>query len=276
MISRNPVAGCIRQRLCIFLRQPFNRASTSSVASTEVPSDERTSETDVEVVEGEEDDSRITEMCDISRMRSWHRTIINGQPPPMDTFKWQKERWALKERYAMYGRASGVDPGVLWPTLEELDEMRQEDDELHPKLEQTVEQMHQLRTARAKEIEDRYVDVEKKAKEYPKLIAEYRNKLKAQQAAIDEEKRAKDDKIKEIQSYFGYAIDVTDPRFAAMMAKKEMEERQIMKKKRKKDQELEALRKIEEETKLLKQREQLQFQAAKTEKSEEGQAKAKA
>lgn len=44
----------------------------------------------------------------------------------------------------------------------------------------------------------------------------------------------------------------------------------------KKKRELEALRQIEEETKMLKQREQLQFQAAKAQTPEEAQPKAKA
>lgn len=137
---------------------------------------------------------------------------------------------------------------MFWPTAEELEEIKQEDEEFYPKLTSKIEEMHRRREERENYIEARYAEVEKKAKEYPKIIEAYRKQLRDQQAAIDEEKRVKDDKIKEIQvrhhflpisgfviepaslqSYFGFAIDVTDPRFAAMMAKKELEEKQVRK-----------------------------------------------
>jgi len=264
MIPQRVVNGSVRYRLTFFVRQQLNSASSSSVTSDK---QQATAETDPEPAQ-EQDDPRISELRDISRMRPWHLSILHGEPPPIDTFKWQKERWALKERYATYGRASGVDPGVFWPTQDELEEIRQEDEELHPKLSVTIEQMQQSKAEREKETTARYAEVEKNAKEYPKLLEAYRNRLREQQRGIDEEKRVKDDKIKEIQSYFGFAIDVTDPRFAAMMAKKEMDERQVRKKEQKKQKELEALRQIEEETKLLKQREQQQMQTAKAADSE--------
>jgi len=262
MIQRNVQIGCTRLRFCVFLRQAFNKASTSSVTSANVDSLEEQPKIEEEIdAESAAENARLSELRDISRMQKWHHSIFHGQPPPIDTFKWQQERWALKERYATYGRASGVDVGVHWPTAEELEEKRQVDDELEAKLLPTIAEMQQLKAQRQKEEEQRFVELDKKAKEYPKIMEAYRQKLRAAQDEIDEENRMKDDKIKEIQSYFGFAIDVSDPRFAAMMAKKELEEKQARKKKERKEKEEEALRQIEEETKLLKQREQLQLRS---------------
>lgn len=42
-------------------------------------------------------------------------------------FKWQNETWALRQRFAEYGHASGVNPGLLWPTKEEVLELRREE-----------------------------------------------------------------------------------------------------------------------------------------------------
>jgi len=270
MLQTNVTIGNTRQRLCIFLRQAFNRASTSTVPSAPVNLSDEQPKSDEDIDSRTvAENARIEELRDISRMRSWHRSILHGQPPPIDTYKWQKERWALKERYAVYGRASGVDPGVHWPTSDELEEKRREDEELEPKLLPTMIEMQRLKAEQQKAVEERYVELEQKTKEYPKIMEAHRKKLRTQQEAIEEEKRLKDDKVKEIQSYFGFAIDVSDPRFAAMMAKKELEEKAAKRKRLKREKEEEALRKIEEETIMLKQREQGQLRLNKPEKTED-------
>jgi hypothetical protein len=49
--------------------------------------------------------------------------MLHVNKPPMDMFEFQKTKAYLRKKYAQYGRASGVDPGIMWPTREEITRM---------------------------------------------------------------------------------------------------------------------------------------------------------
>ncbi|MCP9264168.1 Protein ERGIC-53 [Dirofilaria immitis] len=59
--------------------------------------------------------SRNTQV--VSRLTERHRLLAEGRLPPV-TYEWEKELWAKRERFGMYGLASGVNPAELWPTVE--------------------------------------------------------------------------------------------------------------------------------------------------------------
>ncbi|VDP04418.1 unnamed protein product [Soboliphyme baturini] len=114
-------------------------------------------------------------------------------------YRWQKERWALKERYAMYGRSSGVVPGVMWPTRSELEEIIAEEKEWSPQFQDTVDAVK----AEAKELElkqqARIKQVESNVKNYAKELEKYREKLRKKEEEIEKAKAMKMAKVREIQ-----------------------------------------------------------------------------
>ncbi len=71
--------------------------------------------------------------------------------------QWQQDRWALCERYARYGRASGVNPALMWPTREELAETDEEERALEPQLRETMSTARDAGQTRREEKAARYV-----------------------------------------------------------------------------------------------------------------------
>lgn len=68
---------------------------------------------------------------DVSRMYPHVRQKMNdvNKPPPV-LFEFQKEKLDLRKTYARYGRESGVEPGVMWPSKEEIRQMIKHDRDL--------------------------------------------------------------------------------------------------------------------------------------------------
>jgi hypothetical protein len=84
------------------------------------------------------DEDELSRIRDISRMKAWHRTIVNGRITPV-IYEWQKQRKHLRARFAQYGKRSGVNPGVLWPTHDEIELQMAIAADLEPKLTATIE-----------------------------------------------------------------------------------------------------------------------------------------
>lgn len=67
-------------------------------------------------------------------------------------FPWQNEAWAKRARFAEYGHASGVNPATLWPSIDEVPQLKIEQEETHPDL---LEGLEALRAKRDEEESDR-------------------------------------------------------------------------------------------------------------------------
>uniref|UniRef100_A0A5S6Q961 Large ribosomal subunit protein mL64 n=1 Tax=Trichuris muris TaxID=70415 RepID=A0A5S6Q961_TRIMR len=162
---------------------------------------------------------------DISRMSDWHRTIYRGDCPKANEYRWQSERRALRKRFAMYGKASGVDLSVLWPNDAELENLKYEEEHWKPKFESTI-QLEKVMAMKADErTQQRIRNVEENAKNYGKALKEYNDKLEKKEREKLLAKQENERKIREIQDHFGYPVDPSDPRFVSLMEKKRLEER---------------------------------------------------
>jgi len=168
----------------------------------------------------------------VSRMRPWHQMLVNKQVPPVK-FNWQLERNALKARFAKYGRKSGVNPGLLWPTDRELDEQQALDRDMQPHLLDALRTLSSEQKAEALKRTKRFAEVEANEKKYSKMLAEFEAEQRKVEKDTSEYEAKQQEKIREIQEYFGYWIDPKDPRFAVMQQQKEAEEQKSAKAARK-------------------------------------------
>uniref|UniRef100_A0A914VHF7 Large ribosomal subunit protein mL64 n=1 Tax=Plectus sambesii TaxID=2011161 RepID=A0A914VHF7_9BILA len=168
------------------------------------------------------------EKRNVSRMRPWHQMLVNKQVPPVQ-FNWQLDRNALKARYAKYGKKSGVNPGLLWPTDKELDEQLALNRDMQPYLPDVVRKHNAEQKAEALRQSKRIAEVEANEKKYAKVLAAFEAEQLKAVKEIDEVEAKRQEKIREIQEYFGYWIDPKDPRFGAMQAQKEAEEKKVAK-----------------------------------------------
>lgn len=108
----------------------------------------------------------------------------------------------MKERYAKYGKDSGVNPGLMWMSGEELKEKIAEEADWSPQLFETVKLMKERKLAEKNLYESKLKKLEANIAKYPKEYEEYRAKLMAEQTKSDDYAVKKKQQIQEIQVYF--------------------------------------------------------------------------
>uniref|UniRef100_A0A8R1TQP1 Large ribosomal subunit protein mL64 n=1 Tax=Onchocerca volvulus TaxID=6282 RepID=A0A8R1TQP1_ONCVO len=146
----------------------------------------------------------------VSRLTERHRLIAEGRLPPI-TYEWEKKLWAKRERFGMYGLASGVKPEELWPSIEEIQEeeaigwyMKYND--VLKTVENAKKSKHAATLTRLEEVaalEDKYPEKLKEFLESRKEVVPVKSKQQ-----LEAEQRAKD-----MLEYYGYEILPNDPRF---------------------------------------------------------------
>jgi hypothetical protein len=68
-----------------------------------------------------------------SRLNPQHRSLLHGKMPYSEPMAWFHETVKYKRKmYGRYGHASGVVPGIMWPTREELEEIKEYESVAYP------------------------------------------------------------------------------------------------------------------------------------------------
>ncbi|VDL61778.1 unnamed protein product, partial [Nippostrongylus brasiliensis] len=155
-----------------------------------------------------------------------HRIIAAGGMPPVE-FEWERQRIAQRERFGTYGLKSGISPSICWPTVEEIEEEQAMG--LYREYDTCLREMKALKQKAEAEEAARLAELERNLKKYPEALA----KFEASQVKAEKERDAKEialeNRIREIQEYFGYWMDPKDPRFEVMLQQKEQEEKKAAK-----------------------------------------------
>ncbi|VDO88471.1 unnamed protein product [Heligmosomoides polygyrus] len=159
-------------------------------------------------------------------MKPRHRVIAAGGMPPIE-YEWERKRSAQRERFGTYGVKSGIDPSICWPTVEEIEE--EQAIGLYREYETCLREMKALQQKREAKEAARIAELERNLQKYPEVLA----KFEASQVMAEKERDAKEialeNRIREIQEYFGYWMDPKDPRFEVMLQQKEQEEKKAAK-----------------------------------------------
>jgi hypothetical protein len=118
------------------------RISTSLKYSTDVGS-ESTSETEEDEVELARNVSRLTEH---------QRAKLDKNARIMPAREaWEYSLRQQRKMYAKFGKDSGIDPGLMWPTREELRAVIEEEKEWEPPLQ---ERLAKARAEKAEKLKD--------------------------------------------------------------------------------------------------------------------------
>ena len=68
-----------------------------------------------------------------SRLNPQHKNLLHGKMPYSEPVAWFHETVKYRRKmYGRYGHASGVHPGIMWPTREDLDEIREYESVAYP------------------------------------------------------------------------------------------------------------------------------------------------
>ncbi|KJH44820.1 hypothetical protein DICVIV_09139 [Dictyocaulus viviparus] len=165
-------------------------------------------------------------ILDISGLKARHRVIAAGGMPPLE-FNWERQRKGQRERFGIYGLKSGIDPSICWPTVEEIEEEQAVG--LYREYETCIREMKVLKQSRQAEEVARIEELENNLKNYPDKLAKYEMTLVKAEKERDAKEIALENRIREIQEYFGYWIDPNDQRFEVMLRQKEEEEKKAAK-----------------------------------------------
>ncbi|KAJ8040696.1 Growth arrest and DNA damage-inducible proteins-interacting protein 1 [Holothuria leucospilota] len=134
-------------------------------------------------------------------------------------------RSAKSKQYALKGKASGIDPSIMWPTKRELEVLKEEERYYCTTLEEMQAELYLEK--KRKELEElrEQKHIEKCMARLPKLEAEHQKKEEEKRKKEEESKKKKAELLEMAREKLGYAIDPRSQRFKEMVEEMEKEER---------------------------------------------------
>eukprot|EP00057_Strongylocentrotus_purpuratus_P026684 XP_011681158.1 PREDICTED: growth arrest and DNA damage-inducible proteins-interacting protein 1-like [Strongylocentrotus purpuratus] len=144
--------------------------------------------------------------------------------PPRDR-AWQRTRWWHAKQYAAMGKASGVDPAIMWPTKSELSKLIKEEKEYFPSLRAMQAEVAAEKQAADLERLKREKLIAGNMAKMPKMIEDYWQKVEEERAKRREQKEKRNRLLALAKEKLGYAVDPRSPRFKQMVEDMEAEEK---------------------------------------------------
>lgn len=153
----------------------------------------------------------------------------------------------LRRNYARFGKVSNLNPGLCWPTRDEILETIHYDKIFEPPLQERISNVEAKRLAEETRKKEYEAEVDQNMSKLDKWMEEYHSKIaKAEEKAL-ELRLKREQLVEEISEYLGYDIDPKDPRFKEAVEQKEKEKKKAAKAKKQQesyDKMLEKLKKI--------------------------------
>ncbi|XP_041475536.1 growth arrest and DNA damage-inducible proteins-interacting protein 1-like [Lytechinus variegatus] len=147
---------------------------------------------------------------------------------------WEKtRRWHAKQ-YARMGKASGVDPAIMWPTKSELSKLIEEEKEYFPSLQEMQTELAAEKQAADLERLKREKLIAANMAKMPKMIEDYWKQVEEERAKRREQKEKRNRLLALAKEKLGYAVDPRSPRFKQMVEEMEAEEKKRRKELKKK------------------------------------------
>jgi len=126
---------------CVYL----SHQNKSAYVNRRYSSDSTSVEGEQELTTNVEDDAEVMAARDVSRLPKKYRDRMESVMNPPEKPDWYEEmfqsiayrRWL----YGKFGRKSGLDPGILWPSREEVREQIKFEKDWEPSLEEMLESL---------------------------------------------------------------------------------------------------------------------------------------
>lgn len=138
----------------------------------------------------------------------------------------QYKRDFVRKYFAMYGEASGVKPGVCWPSKQELEFRQKFEETFIPPLEKILEEKKKLKEKEEAEEKAYRAEIMKNLKKLPEAKAEFFRKIKEKEKLKEEEKAKREQLVQEVREFLGYDVAQGDTRFAEALAKMEEQKKE--------------------------------------------------
>ncbi|XP_076977789.1 large ribosomal subunit protein mL64 [Tamandua tetradactyla] len=155
-------------------------------------------------------------------------------PDPKDplTPRWQLGPRHTAKQFGRHGAASGVAPGSLWPSREQLRELEAEEREWCPSLAAMQESLRVQRLAEEQKRQAREQHIAECMARMPQMIEDWRRQQRErwEKAQADKERRAR--LQAEAQERLGYQVDPRSKRFQELLQDMEKQQRKQLKEER--------------------------------------------
>ncbi|XP_046408560.1 growth arrest and DNA damage-inducible proteins-interacting protein 1 [Ischnura elegans] len=204
-----------------------------------------------EAVTYEEDSSReesdnIMVKRNKSGLAPQHRNIVHGKPPYEEPITSFHESISYRRRiFGRYGISSGIDPGILWPTREELQDKIDYEKVAYP--DTLHEMIARAKLKKSKEIEAikrREEEINAKAEKLEQWKRDLKQKIQKNLSEAQAAKAKKERLLEEVRQHFGFKVDHRDQRFKDLLEQKEKEEAKRAKAEKKKLKEARMLARL--------------------------------
>ncbi|CAF1408452.1 unnamed protein product [Rotaria magnacalcarata] len=204
------------------------------VSILQIRSVSTTNETSPSSLEDDNDTNR-----NISRLTDDVYRQFKGLPP-IDVREQYHTRTKLRTLWGKYGRKTGIDPKLCWPTQDEMDEIIDDERVYNMKLSEKLKIVNERREAKQKEFDQIQAKVEKNLKTMPKMIDDYRKRTSERERAKSAEIKVKSDLAEQARDFYGFSVDPDDERMQFMLLQLEEAQKAEDKKARKAAKKLEA------------------------------------
>lgn len=180
------------------------------------------------------EDDKISRIRNVSRLppRAYTRGIKKEYPEPKYDFDFTMK--AMQKAYAKFGKSTGLNPGILWPSKEELKETIYYENKFYPTIHELLANERERQRLAAEEIRQREEEVERNMAKLNGWREEMLEKEEKKRLKAEQERIKKEQLIQEVREYIGYNVDPGDPKFKEVMEMKEEEKRKAEKALRKK------------------------------------------
>lgn len=175
----------------------------------------------------EEKEQKIEKMRNKSRLRTNHRNQLFGKTPYSEPVI--EHHFSVKYNRQMFGRyglESGVNPGIAWPTKDDLSNRQEYEKFAFPfTVKELVESANKDLEMRELEIQESHNRVLENLSKLDKWKKDLKEKIAKKEAEGLAAKEKKQKLIEEVRRHFGFTIDPKDERFKEMVATKEKEQK---------------------------------------------------
>jgi len=138
--------------------------------------------------------------------------------------------------YAKYGKESGIEPGVAWPSKQELFEKIREENEYDLTLKQKINMLIERKQNEIDRVENLEKETDASLTRMPKSIEKYYQNMDKKYAVEDERKAKKDEIMEQAREYYGFKVDLRDKRIKDMVEKMHEEKKKLDKSKKKEEE----------------------------------------
>ncbi|XP_054713066.1 growth arrest and DNA damage-inducible proteins-interacting protein 1-like [Uloborus diversus] len=160
-----------------------------------------------------------------------YRSFVKKEALPLES-KYDFRMTRLRKYYARYGKDSKLNPGICWPTREQILETIHYDKIFEPPLQETLSKVENARLEKEEKQKQEEAEVDKNMANLDKWMKEYYAKIEQKKADILELRKKREKLVEEISEYLGYEIDPRDPRFQEAVQQRDKERKKAVKAKK--------------------------------------------